>query len=378
MNYYMKKILLVFCTSFLLFGCKNTVNNQQLEIETVKVDVENFDEKLSLVDLIDSISFISLAAECEEALFKQINKCLFIGDKIYIMDYFGNSTVTVWENKGNFLFKVGKQGQGPGEYHKITDFDVSNGKIYLLDSSQRKILCYDSVGAFVDEFSYRKKIEGVNDLIVTSDSNFLLGMDVELNDSDQVILTDSKFDIKQNVLSFDKGTTRNHLNIGCFKRCGKNIIYHYPVSNDVYIFDNVGQLVQKYNISFGQMIPSDIKADYREISKQRRVRKFCYFYETPFMNEQLLLSTVFYNSKKAMLCADLGKHTFIKDVYSGELSFSLSNFNFPIYMDENQVVCLLDQMSYDYFDEKSKKVIDSQCRASLENGEVVLVVYHLK
>lgn len=104
-----------------------------------------------------------------------------------------------------------------------------------------------------------------------------------------------------------------------------------------------------------QMIPSD--RDYREISKQRRVREFCYFYETPFMNEQLLLSTVFYNSKKAMLCADLGKHTFITDVYSGELSFSLSNFNFPIYMDENQVVCLLDQMSYDYFDEKSKKLL---------------------
>ena len=101
--------------------------------------------------------------------------------------------MTVWDNTGTFLYKIGHQGQGPGEYSKITDFDVANQNIYLLDSGQRKILEYNLNGDFKDEYSYNGKLEGVNDLIVTSDGNFLLGLDVELSMDNQLILTDSEF-----------------------------------------------------------------------------------------------------------------------------------------------------------------------------------------
>lgn len=324
------------------------------------------------------MSVIPLNATCEDALFKQINKCLVAGDRIYLLDYFGNASLTVWNNTGMFLVKIGSHGQGVGEYHKITDFDVVDETVYLLDSSQRKILSYTLGGRFLREYVYNGKLEGVNDLAVTSDGNFLLGLDVELSSGNQVVLTDSDFNVKRVLLSFDEKTTRGHLNIGCLKRCGTNIVYNYPVSDDVYVFDVAGEPVRKYVISFERGVPEDIRSNYQEVAKQRRANKFAYFYEPPLVCGNVLLSSIFYDSQKALLAVDLEKRTFLKKVYGKDFVFSLSHLNFPIYMDDKRVYCWLSSAVYAHLDEDSKKRMGDKMMWHLEKGEDALVIYHLK
>jgi len=354
------------------------VKNQIFNEETIDLAVEKLTERQDMLDWVDSLSIIPLNTTCEDALFKQINKCLVSDDRIYLLDYFGNASLTVWNKTGNFLVKIGSQGQGAGEYHKITDFDVVDKTVYLLDSSQRKILSYTLDGHFLKEYVYNGKLEGINDLAVTSDGNFLLGLDVELSSGNQVILTDSDFDVKRVVLSFDDKTTKGHLNIGCFKRCGTNIVYNYPVSDDIYIFNTVGELVKKYKISFEKGVPEDIRNNYQEIAKQRRTSEFAYFYEPPLVCGNILLSSIFYDSKKALLAVDLQKHTFLKKIYDRDFVFSLSYLNFPIYMDDECVCCWLNPAVYAHLDEDSKKRMGDKIVQHLEEGENALVIYHLK
>ena len=98
--------------------------------------------KLNLRDKIDSISFKVLDDSNPDALFKGIDKMLYIDGRFYILDCMGTSSVLVFDDNGNFLFKVGDFGQGPGEYNSITDFDVNNGYIYILDSKKRMIFSF--------------------------------------------------------------------------------------------------------------------------------------------------------------------------------------------------------------------------------------------
>lgn len=328
---------------------------------------------------VDSVSFVPLRITEDDSFFKQVNKCVVSDSCIFLLDYFGNSVVTAWKLDGTFLFKVGQQGGGPGEYNRITDIDVANGHIYLLDSSRSMILSYDMRGDYQKTYSYRDKLKGVNDLIVTTDSCFMLGMDVELNDENQVILTDKEFNVKNVLLTFDEQTTRGHLNIGCFKRCGSRIVYYYPVSDHLYEFTLGGELSQVYNIAYGSGLPLELRKDYQRISNAKRDGKLTYFFETPFWNGNLLLSTIYSDSKKALFCADVQRHIAVKYIYDGvEPEISLSVFNFPIYMDDDRVISALDPFLYNYLDDDSKRMLGDENGAIMQEGDVLLAIYHLK
>lgn len=365
----------------LLSACGQSGSESRADFVDKLVDLKLNDNAATseMKDWVDSVSFVPLRATEEDALFKLVNKCVVADSCMFLLDYFGNSVVTVWTLDGRFLFKVGRQGGGPGEYNKIVDIDVANGHIYLLDSSRRMILSYDMTGKYQETYSYHDKLKGVNDLAVTSDSCFLLGMDVELNDKEQVVLTDRDFNVKDVLLTFDEQTTRNHLNIGCFKRCGSRIVYYFPVSDFLYEFSLDGSLSQVYNIAYGKGIPLDIRRDYQKISNAKREGQLTYFYETPLWNGHLLLSTIYSDSRKALFCADVQRHVSAKYVYGeAEPEISLSRFNFPVYMDESIVISVLDPSLYNYLDEESKRMLGDENGEVMQRGDVLLAIYHLK
>lgn len=377
----MKYVYLACVLMMTLSSCSNKKRaSWDDNVNATQFIVESINNRLDLSHRVSSMSFIALNDSISNALFKSIDKCIFKDGKIFILDYWGTSSVKVFDLKGNFLFNVGSQGNGPQEYYKVIDFDVTEDAIYLLDSKLRKILCFDLNGSFIDEYSYNNKIAGINGLIVTLDGNFLLGMDVNINMEHQVVLTDKEFDIKQQILSVDSLTTKGHLNIGSFKRCGDQIVYNYPVSDYIYIFDNNGSINYKYEVLLGDnAVSDDLKCDYQKISiAKRQGQKISYFNEIPFMSGNLLITTMYSNSNKALFCLDVKeKASYLKEYKIGSLSFSLSDFNFPIYADEHQVVCLVNQMVYEYLDESSKQKIDEDMLKHLEEGGHVLIVYQL-
>lgn len=373
-----KALLLLFVVAFVMFSCKRTNEGAFIDGDAESIDIATMRKHENASHLIDSLSFIPFRTTREESLFKQINKCLVADGKFFILDYFGNASLTVWNAGGEFLYKIGTQGAGPGEYSKITDFDVSGGKVYLLDSGRRKIMSFKADGSFVEEYVYNEKIEGVNSLFVTENGQLMLGMDVELNKNQQIVLTDTDFKEQKVVLAFDEQTTKGHLNIGSFKRCGDKVVYYHPISDDVYVFDTDGNMEQRYAISLPNPASADVRTDYSLVSKQRRTAKYSYLYETPLVNRNMLLTTSYYDSNKAMLCVELDNRTYTTDIYDRNMQLSFSNFIFPIYMDDSSVYCWFDPAMYDFLSDESKKMLDEAMTRHLEKGDGVMLKYYLK
>ena len=364
----------------LLAGCKSGKESKTVQNtgSTICVD-EHFADDMDLRNVVDSMAIVLLKVTSDDALFKLPNKCIAEGGRIYIMDYFGNANLTVWNTQGDFLFKVGDVGMGPNEYSQITDFDVCGGKIYILDARLRKLLQYDAEdGAYLKASSYGDKLVGVNGMAVLTDGNFLFGMDVNLNDKQQLVLADEAFEVKREILPFDGQVTRNHLKIGSFKRCGEQIVYNYSISDSVYVFSGQGEMMKKYCLTFKDAVPADVRKDYEMVSRERRNGKLSYFYETPLVNSRYVLSTIYYQSDKAMLWGDLEKPLFVKEVYEGTPKLSLHRFNFPLYMDEDRIICHLDPAYYPFLDDESKNMLDAETVSALEEGDMALVVYYLK
>lgn len=57
-------------------------------------------------------------------LLGRINKIQEIDNRLFVLDKSISKSVLVFDRKGTFLFRVGKLGQGLGEYASVSDFSI--------------------------------------------------------------------------------------------------------------------------------------------------------------------------------------------------------------------------------------------------------------
>lgn len=57
-----------------------------------------------------------------------------------------SKSIYVFNDKGAFLRKIGKEGRGPGEFLMISDMKAKNGKLYVLDHKSYRISIYSLQG----------------------------------------------------------------------------------------------------------------------------------------------------------------------------------------------------------------------------------------
>jgi len=75
---------------------------------------------------------------------------------IYVVDA-EDMNIKVYDQSGNWIRNVGRRGQGPGEYARINDFDVSqDGRIFISDIRQRRVSILRTDGTFVSSFLVKR------------------------------------------------------------------------------------------------------------------------------------------------------------------------------------------------------------------------------
>jgi hypothetical protein len=165
-----KEILLV--TMIIFFGCgtktekRNEETNIQKEIPTklkVKddisffIDVErDFNKKkdFKLSDIAFDIKYVPLETN-NKCLLSGNLKFLFFKENIFIRD---NKALYQFSNTGKFIRKIGKNGNGPGEYGNVFGFTVlpDKNEILLVAYPSKKILVYNiESGEFKRSFSVK-------------------------------------------------------------------------------------------------------------------------------------------------------------------------------------------------------------------------------
>ena len=150
----MKNIILLFAL-FVFGGCNSSPdkNVADEDLEEILIDPEVFEEYLDLSEILnDSIEIVPLETT-EKCLISEITQIELYKDKIYMSDN-GNAKVFVYTTTGHFLYSIGRQGTGPGEYSYLGNFTFKEDSILIQDLYRNKYIVYDLYGNSYREIPY--------------------------------------------------------------------------------------------------------------------------------------------------------------------------------------------------------------------------------
>ena len=124
----MKNILLTLLL-FILFSCKSTGDKTDCKV----LHVDLVEHPVPTEELFSKISVIPLETNDSSFLVKPV-KVIIKDNRYYIVDE-GVPAVFSFDEEGHLLHKIGKKGQGPGEYREIYDAVIKekeNSSVYAV------------------------------------------------------------------------------------------------------------------------------------------------------------------------------------------------------------------------------------------------------
>ena len=134
----------LFC-GFLFYSCQPSTDTSDCLV--LKVDLR--ESTPSIKELFSRIEVVPLEDHNDSCLVMRLTKVLPYKDKIYVVDR-KIPACYVFDKDGNFLYPIGKVGNGPGEYYQIEDCAINEAKqeFMLLDCNGIWFV-YDLSGKFL-------------------------------------------------------------------------------------------------------------------------------------------------------------------------------------------------------------------------------------
>lgn len=151
----MKNMILILLVGILFFAC-NSVNQETTEKAEYSIInlSENVTEvaQLPLSDAVQKVDIVPLETT-NETLLNSIDKIEVTNEFIFIYIH-RNAEILRFTRNGKFLNKIGKQGQGPGEYSYLQGFQIDENKreIYAITTGNG-VYVYDFEGVFKGEIT---------------------------------------------------------------------------------------------------------------------------------------------------------------------------------------------------------------------------------
>ena len=144
----MRYVLLLILTAIIICSCgrKSLSPDDVIDLfDSPRSEIKNLSE------IATNVEYIPLQTT-ENSLIRFINDIKTFGDNIYI---FTSSQVLCFDNSGNYLYNLDKQGRGPEEYTFIYDWDISPENKVLIILIRGKALIYNETN---DGFVYSKAL----------------------------------------------------------------------------------------------------------------------------------------------------------------------------------------------------------------------------
>jgi len=252
----------VFILVVLLFGCNAPSHNYTLPIsdngKLISISDNIEDKALMLDELIDSLYYIKLG-QIDQVSIEAIDKIVFSGDNIAIIDKQKKKGLYLFSDNGSFLGNIGNLGKGPNEYLSASDvaIDKSSGNIVVLDQYGKKLLYYDKNGGFLKEnpISFYAK-----DLSVLQNGNCafyqLEGVNKELKKMNDycLLLTDETQKVTNYSFPYSYRDFCPKLTFGRlidFIDTPNATLFNPYLTNEIYEIRNNNTITLKYKLDFG-------------------------------------------------------------------------------------------------------------------------------
>jgi len=93
--------------------------------------------------------FEKFQPDINEVTLREITKLIIYDNKVFILDK-RQSRIFVCDKEANFLYTIGRPGQGPGELEYPCDFFInSEGTVYILNSAAFRVEVFSREGNFI-------------------------------------------------------------------------------------------------------------------------------------------------------------------------------------------------------------------------------------
>ena len=265
-------LLVFFCV-----GCNSQKNKDYnlsgaIEINLNTNNLSNFD----INQVADFHSLIPLETTAE-SLIGDITKLFIIDSLIIIYDKKTNA-ILVFDDRGNYKHKIGRPGNGPGEYVRILDvfLDEERNMIQLSDGMLKRIKTYSINGDFLSSTI-------VLDYPFVSfyplDNGYWAVIHYQNSSRDNLVLMDENFNVQKKWFSFTKKLPLVHINHFIEDR-EHGILFHDPYDNILYKLDEKN--VNPYIL---------FTFDNEKISKENIDN------QSPFLSSPLFLNAYIHNGK---------------------------------------------------------------------------------
>lgn len=150
---------------------KNTTSYQVFKVDPNSESKESFDYFYRLKEVVP-------LETTDSSVMGDIMKVISVKDRIFVAPWNGKS-IFIFDRKGKYLSRIDKEGRGPGEYLKISDFMVTEQpKEILVYAQEGKLNFYDWQGNFLREGKMDNFVNGVERL---PDGGWLANYALSLN-----------------------------------------------------------------------------------------------------------------------------------------------------------------------------------------------------
>ena len=149
--YSLNKSLFLFVFCLLISACKTQIREK--EVDEIRYFIKpDFEASLDFYDtesLFSSNKLIRLETK-KESLLGVICKVMLYQERLYIFSE-NPEKLLAFDLSGKFLFKIGRFGNGPGEFALLSDFSIDKDKneLLILDMKKDRIFRYDMEGNYL-------------------------------------------------------------------------------------------------------------------------------------------------------------------------------------------------------------------------------------
>lgn len=228
----MKYICVCISTLILLLN-SSCIKNEVSDSLIVAVDLSKVEDRVLASTFIDSIYTFKLELP-EPYVWGNIGSVLFTEDRTFIFDKSQN-LLFAFSADGVFLGLIGRAGNGPGEYVRISSCFLGDNYIYINDAIGRAIHAYTWEG----EFTGKTLLPGdviFTDITALSDSTFLCyGCDdYNFKENNGVWVMNDKGERVQKIFTFDGLYPKLTSDWKEIQQLDDDLIFYYMPSSTYY------------------------------------------------------------------------------------------------------------------------------------------------
>ncbi len=133
---------------FQFLGCASIPEDGVLTSVSIPNDIER---GLQISALPGTVKYVELETT-EDSFISLIQDIQFHEGLFYVTDFPGK--ILVFDQSGRFIGRIGKEGEGPGEFFQMSSMVIDGAKGNIHVSSQNRLITYSVQNGFIEEHKY--------------------------------------------------------------------------------------------------------------------------------------------------------------------------------------------------------------------------------